>query len=314
MSTDTSTTETAAVTYEKGTWQEKMNRSAVIIEKTVKAKKTAGILLWTGAVEGINAWLPSSATDVSAEAFGNEVLTVLGTSRKGDASKIKTVALAVRNNGLILADYPNLSKAYAEATRLTKGLKQEAAEDIAAEEAIASIVAPKTATTQESAAALLLSKGIDGAVVAILDALGKDSFEVHRSFLRAVSTEINSRQQATKNAEIAAKKAISDKAAADKAAAAAAKAAKGPAKKTAAPKAASTKAKPAPKSATKGDANKRMLPTPNAATKAKPAAAAKAKPAPVSEPVEDAVIEGTEVEAPVAAKGQPVRRAVPRRA
>jgi hypothetical protein len=260
MSTTDTTTTTTAPTFAKGSWQEALQRSSTMLDRSTKARKLASNLLWKGAVEGINEWIANSAdTDANGEGLYGTLLDALGTSRKGDASKIKTVALAVKDNGLDLAAHPNLAKAYGEAVRLTKGAKAEAAEDDAAEKAIESIEAPKTASTQESAAALLLSKGVDGAVVAILDALGASNFEAHRSFLRSVSNEINHRVQAArdseaakKKAEAAAKKAEADKARAEKekerAAAKKAAAKKGtkPTAKKATAKPATTKAKPVP--------------------------------------------------------------------
>jgi len=272
MSNTDSTTETTPVTFEKGSWQDSLNKSATLLDRSTKARKQASNLLWSGAVTGIEEWLPESSTDVSGESFYNTVLSILGTSRKGDASKIKTVAVAVRNNGLVLSSFPNLSKAYAEATRLTKTIKAQAEEDDAADKAVESITAPKTAGTPESAALLLLSKGIDGAVVAILDSLGKDNEAAHRAFMRAIATEVAARVQAKKPKP----------------------APKAPAKPKTVKKAtaSATKAKPAPKSG---------------ATKAKPTTKAKpVKAASVEETVESAV-EG--VEQAVAAK--PVRRAVP---
>ena len=261
MSNTDNTTETTAPTYAKGSWQEALQRSSTMLDRSAKARKLASSLLWKGAVEGITEWLTRSADDANGEGLYGALLEALGTSRKGDASKIKTVALAVKNNGLDLAAFENLAKAYGEATRLTKTVKQEATEDDAAEEAIANIEAPKSTSSVDGAAALLLSKGVDGAVVAILDALGSDNFDAHRAFMRAVSNEINHRVQAVKDAEAAkakaeaaAKKAEADKiraekkAEADKARAEKAKEKKAAAKTTAkkaTAKATTTKAKPA---------------------------------------------------------------------
>lgn len=194
------------ISYEKGSWQAALSKSADLLDRSAKNRKQASSLLWEGAKTGIGVWLPTSATDVSAEALHTEVLGILGKSRKGDASKIRTVAVAVRNNGLDVTAYDNLSKAYAEARRLTVQVRQDAEDDDAAEKALEAIEVPKTTTTVDGAAALLLSKGIDGAVVAILDTLGSDNTAAHRSFLRAVSTEINSRVQAAAKAESDAKR------------------------------------------------------------------------------------------------------------
>lgn len=251
------------VTFEKGSWQETLHKSSVLLDRSTAGRKKASSLLWQGAMIGIEGW--DQSTDANGEGLYNEVLTALGKSRKGDASKIRTVALAVANNGLVLASFPNLSKAYAEAVRLTKTVAQNQDEDDAAEAAIEAIAAdaPKTASTAESAAALLLAKGVDGAVVALLDALGANNEAAHRSFMRAVSTEISARVTHRANAEKAKKDA-------ERAAAKAEQAEKGEAKPATAkatvkPAAEKAKAKPKPKSASKGDPNAKALP-PKAAT------------------------------------------------
>lgn len=187
-----------ATTYVKGSWQDNLHKSSALLDRSTKARKQASGLLWTGAQTGIEEWLPGSDTDVSGENLYNDVLGALGKTRKGDASKIKSVALAVKKHGLVLSLYPNLSKAYGEATRLTKTVQAQATEDAAAEKAIESIEAPKTTGSVEGAAALLLSKGLDGAVVAILDALGANNEAAHRAFMRAVATEVAARVQASK--------------------------------------------------------------------------------------------------------------------
>lgn len=250
-------TTTATPTFAKGTWQHDLHESSTLLDRAGKAKTRASGLLWNGATEGINEWLPNSSDDVNGEALYSLVIEALGTARKGDASKIKTVALAVRNNGLVLSTFPNLSKAYAEATRLTKTVQVQKDEDDAAEKAIESIEAPKTTGSIEGAAALLLSKGLDGAVVAILDALGANNEAAHRAFMRAVSTEVAARVQAAK-----------PKPAPKAGPKAGAKQSTGKAPAKATIKDGSAKAKPAPVSASKGDPNRKALP-PKA--KAKPA-------------------------------------------
>lgn len=295
-------TEDTATTFEKGSWQDHLHQSSTMLDRSIKARKRASALLWQGAQEGIETWLPNSDDDVSGEGLYSEVMEALGTARKGDASKIKTVALAVKKHNLVLATFPNLSKAYAEATRLTKTVATEAAEDDAAEKAIASIEAPKTTGSIEGAAALLLSKGVDGAVVAILDALGANNEAAHRAFMRALSTEVAARVQAAKPKP-------APKAAGPKAGAKQATGGTAPAKATV--KDGKAKAKPTPVSASKGDPNKKALPP-----KAKPSA--KAKPVqPVEAPVESEgvtdlgdEVETVTVEAPAKPKA---RRAVVRR-
>lgn len=269
MSNTDTTENTEVVAYEKGTWQDTLHKSGVLFDRSAAGRKRASALLWEGGQAAINDWLPGSDTDAGAENMAAEVLDVLGKSRKGDVSKIKTVALAVKENGLVLASHDNLSKAYAEATRLRKTVAAEKDEDVAAEKAIEAIEVPKSTTTVDGAAAILLGKGIDGAVVAILDALGADNEAAHRAFMRAVSTEISARVQAKKPK-------------AQPKAPAKAKKGAAPAKKaTPTVKDGATKAKPKAKpaqveSSTNGDPNKRMLPP-----KAKPASERPAKAKPV---------------------------------
>lgn len=252
--TTTTTEKTAKPSYEAGSWQETLDKSATLLDRSNKGRAKASSLLWQGGVVAIEEWLDKSDVDVHAEVLYADILDILGKDRKGDASKIKTVALAVKGHGLVLANYPNLSKAYAEATRLTKTVKAQADEDTAADEAVQAIEAPKTATTAEAAAKVLLSKGVDEAVRLLLDVLnGPDTatqnVPAHRSFLRAVAQEIAGRAPKPEP-----------------------KAPKAPAKpKPAKPAAKKTAATPAKK----------------AAAKPKP----KPKPAPVEAPVEDEVVE-----------------------
>jgi hypothetical protein len=277
MVPDASEDETS--TYEKGSWQEALAQSSTLLDRSTKARKRASSLLWTGAVTGIEEWLPGSDTDVSGENLYNEVLAILGKARKGDASKIKTVAVAVKDHGLVLSVHPNLSKAYAEAVRLTKTQAANAAEDNAAEKAIEALSVPNSTTTVEGAAAILLSKGVDGAVVAILDALGATNEAAHRAFMRAVSTEIAARVQAAKP-KPAPKAPAKAKGKAQVATGSSPKAAVKTAGTKAKPgKGKGTKAKPVAVSKSKGDPNNRVLPP-----RAKPATVAD-KGEPVHEPV-----------------------------
>lgn len=190
--------DTAAPTYEKGTWQDTMQKSSVLAKRGDDAKKKAGVLLWTGTQAAIETWLPNVDADVSAEGLYEEVKDALGESRKGDASKIKTVAVAVAHHGLDLSSSKNLSQAYNAARALTVVAEQQKVEDGALDKAVEGIEAPKTTGSVEGAAALLLSKGIEGAVVALLDALGANNFDAHKALVREFQTEIASRVQAAK--------------------------------------------------------------------------------------------------------------------
>jgi hypothetical protein len=244
----TADTTTADRTFEAGTWQATLDKSKTLFERSGKARKQASILLWDGAQDAINQWVDTSDTDVHAEVLYADVLDVMGTSRKGDVSKIKSVALAVKNHGLVLSTYPNLSKAYAEATRLTKTVQVHADEDTAADEAVATIEAPKSSSTPEGAALIVMKNGVDEAARLLLDALGATNTAAHRAFLRAISQEIAGRiPKPVKVAKAAKPKPVkAAKKATVKAGSAKAKPTKAAAKPTAKAAAAKPKPKPAP--------------------------------------------------------------------
>jgi hypothetical protein len=179
--------------FKAGSWQDTLAKSAALQDRVKKGSVRASALLWDGAQAAINSWLPKSERDESGEKLGAAVLEALGKSRKGDASKIKTVALAVKNNGLDLSAHANLAKAYGEATRLTKTVKVHIAEDEAADEAVAAISAPKSTSSPEGAAKIVLAKGVDEAARLLLNELGAENIAAHRAFARAIMQEIAGR-------------------------------------------------------------------------------------------------------------------------
>jgi hypothetical protein len=186
--------------FAKGSWQATVQQSSVLFKRSGDAKKRASVLLWQGSTSAIAEWETQSDTDVNGEGLAADLLIIMGTSRKGDVSKIKTVALAVRNNGLDTGRFPNLSKAYAEAIRLTKTAKAEAEEDTAGDEAIAAVAedAPKTATTVESGIkmALALAKDFDEFFKVMLDVVnhgGDENVAAHRAALRSLAQEVSGR-------------------------------------------------------------------------------------------------------------------------
>lgn len=255
------TTETVAVETEevvpepeKGTWQHSLKESTNLKERAGKANKRSSNLLWSGSVTAIEDWLEEDADDDSdGEGLYNEVIKYLGRSRKGDASKIKTVAVAVRNNGLQTGEFENLSKAYAKAIALTKTVKVHAVEDTAADEAVQAIEAPKSTSTADGAAQIVLSKGVDEAARLLLDALGAKNTDAHRAFLRAVSQEVSGRAKPEPKAPVEPK----EKTGAAKA-------------KPAAPKAKPAATKPKPKPAPVADEAEVEAPAPAPKPKAKP--------------------------------------------
>lgn len=258
--------------FEKGTWQNDLVTSVLLVERMAKDKVKAGALLWKATRAAIAGWMDQSDVDVYGENLYADVLDIMGTSRKGDASKIKTVALAHKDKGLDLDAFASLSKAYAEAIALTRTAREEAEQDTAADEAIEAIaaIAPASTTTTEGAAQILLAKGLDEAAKAVLDALNGPSGEFNeaaaRAFLRTVANEINGRVKPAKvetsgdtEKEGATKAAPAQAKATPKAAPAASKA------KPAATKAAPAKPAPVATSASKGDPNKKALPAKKAA-------------------------------------------------
>lgn len=222
-------------------WKDTLQKSATLFDRSAKGRRQASSLLWDGSQEAIEEWLSKSDEDVQAENLSAELLDVLGAPRKGDVSKIKTVALAVKNNGLVLSVYPNLSKAYAEATRLTKTVKVHAAEDESADKKAQEIAAeaPKSSSKPEGAVLIVLAQGVDEAARLIVDALAGEGpqkdVSAARAMLRALAQEISGRTPAP--APKPAKKAAAPK--------------KGTAAKkaAAAPKSGATKPKPVKKAA-----------------------------------------------------------------
>lgn len=183
---------------EADTWQDTIVKSAVLKSRAEAGDKKAGELLWAGAQEGINDWLPNSGEDVSAEGLYAELITLMGKTRKGDASKIAKVAVAVKEKGLALSQFSSLSRAYGAAREILDAAPEHDREDTAAEELTTAIneSAPKSTSSVEGAAKLLLGHGIDetsrALVAAVIDAAGSyDKGEpVLRALLRSMSQEV----------------------------------------------------------------------------------------------------------------------------
>jgi hypothetical protein len=210
-------------------------------DRVKKGSTRASAMLWEGAQQAISQWAPKSDRDENGDKLRAAVIEALGKSRKGDASKIVTVALAVRNNDLELSTFSSLTKAYAAATALSpKARKVQADEDKAADEAVSAISAPKSTSSPEGAAKIVLAKGVDEAARLLLNELGAENIAAHRAFMRAISQEIAGRipKPAPKPAKKAAPKKAAKKAVAKKA-----PAKRAPAKASVAQRV-STKAKP----------------------------------------------------------------------
>lgn len=176
-------------------WREDMRKAGEMKDRATSTNKAAGARLWRACQAGVAEWLPTASDDVSGERLYGEFLEAYGESRKGDCSKMKTVALAAKDHGMVLTAFPNLAQAYAEARRLTQTVQREAAEDEAADKVIETLAAdaPHTASTAESAAKIVLSKGLDEAARLLLDTLGADNHEAHRALVRAISAEVAGR-------------------------------------------------------------------------------------------------------------------------
>lgn len=271
--------------HDKGSWQAALSESAKLFDRADGNRQKASALLWQGGRSAIAEWLEDSDSDVEGTGLYDEVIGLMGANRKGDASKIKSVAIAARDKGLDINEFENLSRAYAEANRLTKTAKVHKAEDEAIEAAVEAVAeaAPGTTKTVEGAAQILFSKGLSGAVVAILDVLngpsGAQNFDAHRAFIREVQTELASRVTAAAQAEAEAKK---QKVSAERAKAKEEREAEQAAKKEAAAK--EREAKKAEREANKPA----KAPATKPAAKAKPVKRAQPKPkTKAEEPVEE---------------------------
>src|SRR5690606_39964700 len=83
------------------------------------------------------------------------------------------------------------------AVAATKAARLHEEEDKAAEEAVQSLAesAPKSSSTPEGAAQIVLSKGVDEAARLLLDALGANNTAAHRALLRTITQEIAGRNK-----------------------------------------------------------------------------------------------------------------------
>jgi hypothetical protein len=283
--TNEATVTTGGQIYAAGSWGDMLAKSSTLKARAGKADKQAGVLLWNGAKGAISEWTESKI-DTTGETLYNDVIAALGRSRKGDASKIKLVALAFTQHGLDLTAHDGLSKAYAEARRLLQINVRNDSDDEIAEELTAAIDAPKTASSLSSAAAMLLANGIDAAVVALLDKI-KDAADddqaktesAYRSFLRAGTAEVAARVKFVADQASKAKHEANEATRAEREEQAAARKAAQAAKVKATPVKAA--AKSAPVKAT--PAAKKPVPA-KATASPKPAAAPVKRPAPVVRP------------------------------
>lgn len=100
-------------------WLDLLNKSRTSADEAAHAaalRKQAGEYLWAGAKALIAQW--NSDHDPDAALLYEMALEAIGKNRKSSASKIKTVALAVRDLDLHPDCYGNLNEAYRNAKRL----------------------------------------------------------------------------------------------------------------------------------------------------------------------------------------------------
>ena len=177
-------------------------KSVEELESAAGMRTQASKTLWQGAVMVIDNRDPQ---DKDRSTLAQNVIDAMGKHRKGDASKIKKVALAA-DLGLDIRDYPNLSKAYNAACAIIDPKVDKDAADVAAADSIAATIDPAKPelSPEDAAAALVLSKGMRTAAVLLLDALKEDA-QAGRGLLVALTTEM------AKRADYAKQKAAAEK-------------------------------------------------------------------------------------------------------
>ena len=165
-------------------------KSVEELESAAGMRTQASKTLWQGAVMVIDNRDPQ---DKDRSTLAQNVIDAMGKHRKGDASKIKKVALAA-DRGLDIRDYPNLSKAYNAACAIIDPKVDKDAADVAAADSIAATIDPAKPelSPEDAAAALVLSKGMKTAAVLLLDALKEDA-QAGRGLLVALTTEMAQR-------------------------------------------------------------------------------------------------------------------------
>ena len=211
MATKKQTKQTNTTDPAVATWVETLRAAARKLDTAAVTAREGNSLVWLGGAAAIAD--VTSGSDYDGIALYEQLLGALGQPRKGTASKLRTVADAVVEHGLDTSEHKSLAAAYNAARALNRTRTVEVAEDTALDEALSELIAPKSTSTIEGAAKLLLSKGEDEAVRQIFDAIGGDNFAALRSFVRAATQELSGRVKASQEA---AKKEAAAKAAQDK--------------------------------------------------------------------------------------------------
>ena len=201
--TNTSTSQTSQTSTSTSTWRTALRQAGLQKDEARANTKEAGQAAWAAARAGIEEWLTVKGADPEAQAFHGEVLHYYGKARKGEASKIRTIALATANNGLDPNTYRTLGAAYAAALKLTKIADINATEDEALAAASAAAASAAAASAAVSAATgapadmaiMIMSLGAKTAVTLMLDALGEDNLPAHRALLRELSKQVGERNE-----------------------------------------------------------------------------------------------------------------------
>ena len=198
MATKKQTKQTNTTDPAVATWAETLRAAARKLDTAAVTAREGNSLVWLGGAAAIAD--VTSGSDYDGIAFYEQLIGALGQPRKGTASKLRTVADAVVEHGLDTSEHKSLAAAYNAARALNRTRTVEVAEDTALDEALSVLIAPKSTSTIEGAAKLLLSKGEDEAVRQIFDAIGGDNFAALRSFVRAATQELSGRVKASQEA------------------------------------------------------------------------------------------------------------------
>ena len=198
MATKKQTKQTNTTDPAVATWAETLRAAARKLDTAAVTAREGNSLVWLGGAAAIAD--VTSGSDYDGTAFYEQLLGALGQPRKGTSSKLRTVADAVVEHGLDTSEHKSLAAAYNAARALNRTRTVEVAEDTALDEALSVLIAPKSTSTIEGAAKLLLSKGEDEAVRQIFDAIGGDNFAALRSFIRAATQELSGRVKASQEA------------------------------------------------------------------------------------------------------------------
>lgn len=192
------------------TWQEIMGRSVELMEQSSKDRKEASRLLWESAKRAIVEWMPNTSHDPDGDELYEKIRDILGKSRKGDASKIRIVAVHHVAGNIYMFDYDNLAQAYkavkafidADLERLEREWEDQTAQkatEVLSQQSSAAI-------SMHEAATKVLSDGVDNAAVALLSALdrannGEHNAPAHQAFVRAIVAEVSARDKAHQAAQ-----------------------------------------------------------------------------------------------------------------